>query len=254
VARITLPEFGTAELHRPYRKIRARLVGEGRSYNEVVGREWLAAHPDMDPPDSVELYRRLLAESPDGSVIVIAVGMLSALAQLLDSGLDLITSMTGPELIRSKVSRLITMAQGAPPEGDEGFNWRMDPPAAAKVLSHWPSPVVVSPLGPGRAGARFVGAAPEDHPVARIYRIYAGHQAGNAAVWDHIAAAYAVTGLAGFVTESHGAYEVAVDPDSGHYTWTERDGAPVRGWLQSLGDEALSAHLEQLMIDSLRRR
>ena len=254
VATISIPGFDTAELHRPYREIRAGLVREGRSYNDVIGREWLAAHPDVDPPDCVQLYRRLLAGSPDGSVTVVAVGMLSALAQLLDSGPDPISPLPGPELVRCKVSRLVSMALGAPPEGDEGFNWKMDPPAAGRVLSQWPGQVIVSPLGPGSAGARFVQAAPEDHPVARIYRIYAGHQGNNAAVWDHIAAAYAVTGLDGLVEEQRGEYDIRIDPRTCHYRWTARPGAPIRGWLQTLGDEALSAHLEELMIESLQQQ
>ena len=54
-------------------------------------------------PDGWQLYRRLLAEQPDRSVSIVSVGFVTCLAQLLASGADEYSSLSGVELVRRKV-------------------------------------------------------------------------------------------------------------------------------------------------------
>ena len=54
-------------------------------------------------PDGWQLYRRLLAAQPDRSVSIVSVGFVTCLAQLLTSGADEYSSLTGVELVRRKV-------------------------------------------------------------------------------------------------------------------------------------------------------
>ena len=114
--------------------------------------------------DAVAVYRRALAGEPDTSVVVVTVGFFTNLRDLLLSGPDSLSELTGRELVERKVKRLVSMA-GHFPEGLE-FNVMMDAPAAAYVMEHWPSPVILSgfeigekiitPHDPGYAGHRSV--------------------------------------------------------------------------------------------------
>ncbi len=105
-------------------------------------------------PDAVSLYRRLLKDAPDKSVIICSTGFLANLKGLMESGLnyggDGIQS-TGLELIEAKVKELRIMVgcfdPASAPTGTDGaeYNAAGDPEAAKKVLEEWPTPVIVSP-------------------------------------------------------------------------------------------------------------
>lgn len=59
------------------------------------------------------------------------------------------------------------------PEGLE-FNVMMDAPAAAYVMEHWPSPVILSGFEIGEkiiTGRRTAAEGPADSPVAEAYRM-----------------------------------------------------------------------------------
>ena len=60
--------------------------------------------------DAVALYRSLLAQSRPKSVELVAIGPWRNLANLLRSGQDEISSLSGRQLVREKVSRLTPMA------------------------------------------------------------------------------------------------------------------------------------------------
>ncbi len=104
--------------------------------------------------NAVSLYRRLLEDAPDKSVIICSTGFLTNLKGLMESGLncegDGIRS-TGLELIEAKVKELRIMAgcfdPDSAPTGTDGaeYNAAGDPEAAKKILEEWPTPVIVSP-------------------------------------------------------------------------------------------------------------
>lgn len=56
----------------------------------------------QDYPDAVALYRRILSEQPDGSVVVVAVGPLRNLANLLRSRADDASPLDGRALVAKK--------------------------------------------------------------------------------------------------------------------------------------------------------
>lgn len=122
--------------------------------------------------DAVAVYRRALAGEPDTSVVVVTVGFFTNLRDLLLSGPDSLSELTGRELVERKVKRLVSMA-GHFPEGLE-FNVMMDAPAAAYVMEHWPSPVILSGFEIGEkiiTGRRTAAEGPADSPVAEAYRM-----------------------------------------------------------------------------------
>ncbi|MBP5548129.1 MAG: hypothetical protein J6X58_04460 [Bacteroidales bacterium] len=61
-------------------------------------------------PDGYVLYRCLLANAPDGSVTIMLTGIASTIANLLTSGADQYSPLTGVELVRRKVKQLYFMA------------------------------------------------------------------------------------------------------------------------------------------------
>ena len=104
--------------------------------------------------NAVVLYRRLLNDAPDKSVVICSTGFLNNLKALMESGIDHEgdgIDSTGIELIAAKVKELRIMGgcfdpAVAPEEtGGAEYNVVGDPVAAKKVFEQWPSPVVISP-------------------------------------------------------------------------------------------------------------
>lgn len=98
--------------------------------------------PNDALPSSVDVYRRVLSEQPDNSVIIVTVGFLTNLAELLESGPDEHSDLDGRQLVEQKVRRLVSMA-GTFPKGTE-FNLVLDMPASNYVFSNWPTEIVFS--------------------------------------------------------------------------------------------------------------
>lgn len=137
--------------------------------------------------EAVSLLRKTLAAAPDGSVAVILVGYSTNLARLLESQPDASSSLNGRDLVRKKVRLLSVMAgnfretqsEGKTlPLGQPEFNLMVDVPAAKKVFSNWPTPIVdsgfeigLAMLYPGRSILHDY-AYVEHHPIADTYRTY----------------------------------------------------------------------------------
>lgn len=60
-------------------------------------------------PEGWKLYRKLLADKPDNSVDIIAIGFMSSVAQLLESEPDEYSNLNGVELVKQKVKGLYVM-------------------------------------------------------------------------------------------------------------------------------------------------
>ena len=90
-----------------------------------------------DAPDALKVYRKILSEQPDTSVVICTIGFFSNLRDLLQSGADEYSDLSGKELVAKKVKRLVSMA-GLFPEGKE-FNVYCDVPASKVVADEWPT-------------------------------------------------------------------------------------------------------------------
>ena len=95
-----------------------------------------------DAPDALKVYRKILSEQPDTSVVICTIGFFSNLRDLLQSGADEYSDLSGKELVAKKVKRLVSMA-GLFPEGKE-FNVYCDVPASKVVADEWPTEIVFS--------------------------------------------------------------------------------------------------------------
>ena len=119
----------------------------------------------IDPtqlPEGYKLYRKLLSEAEDHSVVVLAIGMMTCLQQLFESGADEYSQMNGIELFGRKVKAVYIQAGHF--DGDDnlsGYNMRTASSAAAVFYDNLPKNVdlVLSPS--------FVGDT-MDYPSADI--------------------------------------------------------------------------------------
>jgi inosine-uridine nucleoside N-ribohydrolase len=130
-------------------------------------------------PEAVSLLRQTLVAQPDASVVMIQVGYSTNLARLLDSPADTTSVLDGHDLIRRKVRLLSVMAGSfSQTTNTPEFNLKADVPAAQKVFSEWPTPIVASGGEIGSAmpypglSIEHDFAYVEHHPVAEAYRLF----------------------------------------------------------------------------------
>jgi hypothetical protein len=257
VALVGVPHYDTDPAWEPYRTAHSHFV-RPQALHDPYNVRLSALRPGDDPPaeDAVQLYRRLLAASPDSSVTICGIGTLTALSQLLDSAADVHSPLAGRELVARKVRELVTMAAAPLPGGIEVFNWRMDARSASHVIQDWPGPVTVSPAGDGvQTGARFMAAAPRDHAARIAYLVYLGGEDRNRSSWDQLATLYAIRGLQAPFARS-GDYSLAVDNATAAYLWQPRRAAGNvrRLVVPLLPDPQMAAIVEELMIEAATRR
>ncbi len=208
--------------------------------------------------NGVALYRKLLAESPDTSVTIAAVGLLTVLEDLLLSKPDKYSKLNGSALVKKKVKQLVCMAgDQQPPPGKDHFNWGFDGRGDVERISrNWPSRLVISPMG-GKilTGARLTSETPVTNPVRAAYELFlARHENKNRSSWDQIAALYAIRGAGDLVTEESGRrLDVTAVPLT--YTWRRsREGeAPHIVIRQKAPDETFQKVIDDLMVHAPKK-
>jgi len=149
-------------------------------------------------PEAVNLLRRVLAAQPDHSVVVVVVGFSTNLAGLLESGPDEHSPLRGVDLVALKCRLLSSMA-GIFNKGEKHkeYNVVVDIPAAKKVFTDWPTPIVVSGFEVGRAVTYPAVSIERDfayvrhHPLAEGYRLYM-KMPYDRPTWDLTSVLYAV--------------------------------------------------------------
>ena len=161
-------------------------------------------------PDGYVLYRRLLAAQPDRSVSIVSVGFVTCLAQLLTSGADAYSSLSGVELVRRKV-KCIYLQGGVFGEAVEpDFNFAQGITFAKTFFQLWPQEVdmVFSPMEAGQD----VEYTPEQviadvswtdaHPIKQVY-MQCDCNTGQR-MWDVMPVVQAVEGDAMFSLSGRG--------------------------------------------------
>ncbi|WP_373515421.1 nucleoside hydrolase, partial [Persicitalea sp.] len=138
--------------------------------------------------ESALLYRKLLANSPDKSVVIVTIGHLTSLMNFLQSPGDSISPLSGQELARKKGKKWLCMG-GQYPEGKEANFYRPDPASTVYCLDHWTQEVVFCGWEVGNeiktGGAYLKSKLPTNNPVYRAYQLY-NDFAGRPA-WDQVA-------------------------------------------------------------------
>ncbi len=156
--------------------------------------------------DAVRLYREILAAS-DEKVIIMTIGYATNLRDLLESGPDEFSPLTGKELVAARVEKWVNMggnfenrrrADGFPHDmNNTNVNWERDPQAAITAIENWPTEIVY--VGREIGHSLRVGAAlkdtPADNPVRVAYELFFGGEAKDHHCADLSTVLYAVRGL-----------------------------------------------------------
>ena len=108
---------------------------------------------NSDVPDQVLLSRRLLATQRDGSVTYLTIGHTKALHDLMRSGADSISKLTGIELVRKKVKKWVALGglKANLPGGYGSKDWNFfrngTQPYTDYLLENFPGPVYLINAG-----------------------------------------------------------------------------------------------------------
>jgi len=204
--------------------------GQAVLRNSRYARQVAEAFPGMlasgdDAPDATAMYRRILAEQPDQSVVIVTIGYKTNLRNLLLSEADQSSEASGMDLVRRKVKRWVCMGGNfARRQVESNLVW--DAPASTYAIDHWPTPVIFSGWEIGAAIHTGVKLAdvPADSPVRCAYEWYRGRVGGTRESWDQSAVLVAVRGAGdywslsppGRVRSNNGVTRYEPDPNGNH--------------------------------------
>ncbi len=164
-------------------------------YNRAVSERYLGNKP-IAFRGALDVLRRSLVSSQDGSVVLVSVGPLNNIADLLLSPADAIGPKTGRALVAAKVARIVCMAGCFDPAymGPEFAEWNVqqDIKAAQTVVNDSPVPVIFCGY---EVGDRVITCAnlakyPANHPLPMAYRLYIGDKGRSS--WDPVTVMYAL--------------------------------------------------------------
>lgn len=212
-----------------------------------------------------KLYRKLLSEAEEQSVVIVCIGMYTNLGQLLDSSPDEYSPLSGRELVSRKVKRLEATGGCFAPvplryPSEEGktefltveYNVAGDIPMAKKVLENWPTMLCLLPM---EEGMKYPSNHDEvladyawqpDCPMYQIYSHYDEWAIGDVGQywWDALVMLHAGLGEESFNCTRQGILSIS---DSGQTSFTLSEGGKahiistnaehtqsVYDWLRSL--------------------
>ncbi|TDE08623.1 nucleoside hydrolase [Jiangella asiatica] len=217
-------------------------------YAELLARGWHNDIRESRVPDAVDLYRKILSREKDGSVTIVVVGGQINLGELLASGPDRYSRLTGAELVAEKVDKLVVMGAQFP-TGRE-WNIMLEPAAAASVAAGWPTPVIYSGFEIGDTiltGSRLFTETHPDNPVLNAYEDYVGW-GNDRSSWDQTAAYVAVRGTDGlFELSEPGTISIAAD---GSNTFAPDPDGQHHYLLTAVPDETIAEAIEDLMVQA----
>lgn len=219
--------------HYKYRKLLADYPG------------WFRHADADDAPDANEVYRRILAAQPDGSVTICSVGFLTNMRRLLETKPDSISPLDGKALVAKKVKLWVCMACQYP-RGKE-YNSKWDPESSRIALENWPTPVIFSDFQYGRDC--FAGRAVAEMDIKRspVKDVFAGNipsreeiradsakwlrscfGMGGRAAWDETAVLIAVRGINPYFNASRGTYRMIDNKGNNEWAPDEENGPHLR--------------------------
>ncbi len=156
-------------------------------------RDWESA---KDAPSAVDVYRAVLAEQPDNSVVLVTVGSLANIANLLKSKPDEHSDLPGKVLVDRKVRHWVCMAGVfGPGEGKREANLIKGVKAARYSFEHWPTRITFCGYLIGhhvQTGAELK-KTPEANPVRHAYKLGKGGRSSSS--FDQVTTLYAVRAL-----------------------------------------------------------
>lgn len=227
-----------------YRTHRAR-IDKCKYYNAVLAKR--VGKKDIDYKDAAITYRELLVNAEDDSVTVVCVGLLTAVAELFETEGDGISPLSGVELFKRKVKRVVSMGNANYPEQTENnFNYKMDRVASRIFFEKCPVPVYVCPSGTNViTGYSFTEKFPKEHPLRIAYEMFLGKENSGRSSWDLITLLYALGYNDSFFTsESHGTVRYE---ETNRIYWEEEGTRVDRQVKAVIPDKDLAVLLEDML-------
>jgi len=231
---------------------------QGEKWTEVLVKRYPIDLPlAADAPDAVTVYRKALAKTDDQSVVIISVGFFTNLRNLLRSPADEASPLTGEELIRKKVKRLVSMA-GKFPSGKE-TNIIVDPASAEEVFRDWPVEILIAGYEVGRyvrTGDRLIQIGIKSNPVVDAYAMSipqdreeqgktSRYETGGRASYDQTAVLAALRPEGAYFTNERG--RLSVEKDGTNRWEIVPDGPHVR-LVEKMKATELAKVIEDLML------
>jgi inosine-uridine nucleoside N-ribohydrolase len=111
------------------------------NYSKAIADRFPYTLDHQTVPDAVALYRKILSESSDKSLVIVTVGPLKNIENLLESPGDSISPLSGEELVEQKVREFVMMG-GRFPEGKWEWNFAGGMPGVTRnVISRLHIPI-----------------------------------------------------------------------------------------------------------------
>ncbi|MBR0341113.1 MAG: hypothetical protein IJH64_02445 [Oscillospiraceae bacterium] len=229
--------------YRTHRKTLPKDIYYNRTTSKLIGKT------DKDYPSSVSVYRKALAQAEDNSVIVLAIGFLTAIEQLWNSGPDKYSELNGYELFKNKVKFVVSMGDAEYPSSDNyNFNYNMDREGAKVFFDRCPCSIYVSPDGMDViSGSCFSSKLQVGHPLRTIYEIYNQGANKGRMSWDLIALLFALDPSSDiFRKETHG--KVCYDDTCNKVYWDEQGSRIDYQISSTISPEDMADLLDNIMI------
>ncbi|MGN6194194.1 MAG: nucleoside hydrolase [Ginsengibacter sp.] len=203
--------------------------------------------------DAVKLYRKTLASQPDHSVTIASIGFLTNLSNLLNSRPDQYSNLSGRDLIKRKVSKLVSMA-GWFPKGRE-YNLLTDSAASANVFNNWPTSVIFSGFEIGKeikTGLGLVNDVSVDGPVKDVFAFCipkAKEDSAGRMSWDETTVLVAIRGAKPYFGLERGHIVI----EGGNNTWKNDKNDSQYYLTKALPDNEIAAIIESYMKHKAKR-
>ena len=197
--------------------------------------------------DAVALYRKILAHQPDHSVTIASIGFLTNLSNLLNSRPDQYSDLSGRDLIKRKVSKLVSMA-GWFPKGRE-YNLFTDSVASANVFNHWPTMVIFSGFEIGKeikTGLGLMNDVSLHGPVKDVFAFCipkAREDSAGRMSWDETTVLAAIRGAKPYFGLERGHIVI----EGGNNTWKNDKNGSQYYLTKALPDNEIAAIIESYM-------
>lgn len=150
---------------------------DSSAYNKAIADKLKHKLTNDNVPEVTELYRKILSESKDQSIVLVAVGPLINIQMLLESKGDKYSPLSGKDLLHKKVKEMVVMG-GQYPEGKSEWNFSGDMKGVTKnVFSNIEIPVVFSgyELGESIKTGEVFNQIKKKTPLYIGFKYFSGH-------------------------------------------------------------------------------
>lgn len=210
-------------------------------------------------PEATLLYRKILSQSKNKSVVIVTVGPLKNIDNLLNSVADSVSPLSGKELVKRKVKEFVVMG-GQYPEGKSEWNFNGNMPGVTKrVIETLTVPIVFSgyELGTEIRTGKVFNKLDKNHPLYVGFLHFSSHapwvkanfkgQILENATYDQTAVLYAVRNGVGVYWDKikNG---ICVPDDVGGNKWLVKKGSNHSYLKLKMRKEDLANLIDSIMI------